>query len=141
MGHVTLMTESCTYTYLQYPQLCDSVYGFLERTQILSTDTSQGTEAYLYEAVNLRKEVPVDHTATHRSTLQHSATLCSTLQHTAAHCNTLQHAEAYICEAVNLTATLCSTLQHSATLCNTLQCSAAHCSALQHAATHRGLNL
>jgi len=40
----------------KYPELCDRVYGFLERTQILSTETSQGTEAYKYEAVDLRKQ-------------------------------------------------------------------------------------
>jgi len=33
----------------------------------------------------------LQHTATHRNTLQHIATHCNTLQHTATHRNTLQH--------------------------------------------------
>ena len=32
------------------------MYGFLERTQILSTETSQATDAYIYEGLDMRKQ-------------------------------------------------------------------------------------
>ena len=32
------------------------MYGFLERTQILSTETSQATDAYVYEGLDMRKQ-------------------------------------------------------------------------------------
>lgn len=40
----------------EFDDLCDRVYGFLERTQILSTEVSQATEAHAYEHVDLRKQ-------------------------------------------------------------------------------------
>jgi len=69
--------------------------------------------------------VALQHTATHRNTVQHTAAHCSSLQHTATHFSTLRH-----------TATHCSTLQHAATHCGTLRHTAARCNTLQHIATH-----
>ena len=40
----------------KFPLLCERVYGFLERTQILSTETSQATDAYIYENLDMRKK-------------------------------------------------------------------------------------
>jgi len=69
----------------------------------------------------------LQHTATHRNTLQHIATHCNTLQHTATHRNTLQHI-----------ATHCNTSQHTATHRNTLQHLARHCSThmISHMVSH-----
>jgi len=74
-------------------------------------------------------------TCAHCNTPQHTATHCNTLQHTATHRNTLQHTATHSrtsIESLVFTCAHCNTLQRTATHCNTLT---------QHTATHSRTSL
>ena len=85
--------------------------------------SGRSSHGRLAMGTTLEKVITLQHTATHRNTLQHTDSLqhttlekVITLQHTATHRNTKHQ-----------TATHCNTLQHTTTHCNTLQHTATHC--------------
>jgi len=134
-GCSTFATHCSTlsHTTTQCVTVCTEAHCHTHCSTMKHTATQWSTLVHATRCIH----TALQHSATHRNTLQHTATHCNTMKHTATQWSTLVHA--IRCSTLHHTPANCHTritLHHTAARWNTMENIVTHCNALQHTATH-----